>query len=184
MPMHRRIAELVNYVDAQRAALLDAVTAVPDERWMERPRPDQWSVSELCEHLYMVERGCARVVGRCAADARAKDHPSETETTSVLGSMDAFRVGDRSSKLQAPDRVKPTGGWSRERSLDALRTSRAELSEAIRVADGLALGTVRFTHLRFGELDLYQWILFIGQHEERHLSQAHEIVEQLAIPHG
>jgi hypothetical protein len=80
--------------------------------------------------------------------------------------------------------VRPTGGWSRARTLEALRTSRAELSEAIRVADGLALGTVRFQHTRFGELDLYQWILFIGQHEERHLAQALEIVEQLAAARG
>jgi hypothetical protein len=180
--MHRRITELVNYVDGQRAALLDTVAAVPDARWMERPSTDQWSVSELCEHLYLVERSCVRVIGKCATEARARNHPAEAEETSVLGTMDAFRVGDRSRKLQVPDRVKPSGGWSRERSLDALRTSRAELSEAIRIADGLALGTVRFTHLRFGELDLYQWILFIGQHEARHLSQAHEIVDRLAAP--
>jgi uncharacterized damage-inducible protein DinB len=182
--MHRRITELVNYVDAQRVALLDAVATVPGERWTERPRPDRWSIAELCEHLYMVERSCVRVIGKCATEARAKNHPAETETSSVLGTMDAFRVGDRGNKHEVPDRVKPTGGWSRERSLDALRTSRAELSEALRVADGLALGTVRFTHLRFGELDLYQWILFIGQHEARHLSQAHEIIEQLTAPHG
>jgi hypothetical protein len=182
--MHRRITELVNYVDGQRAALLAAVAAVPDTQWMERPGTDQWSVSELCEHLYMVERSCARVIGKCATEARARNHPAETEVSSVLGTMDAFRVGDRNRKLQVPDRVKPSGGWSRERSLDALRTSRAELSEAIRIADGLALGTVRFTHLRFGELDLYQWILFIGQHEARHLSQAHEIIDRLAAPRG
>ncbi|HEY2064882.1 MAG TPA: DinB family protein [Gemmatimonadaceae bacterium] len=182
--MHRRITELVNYVDGQRAALLAAVAAVPDAQWMERPGTDQWSVSELCEHLYMVERSCARVIGKCATEARARNHPAETETTSVLGTMDAFRVGDRNRKHEVPDRVKPSGGWSRERSLEALRSSRAELGEAIRVADGLALGTVRFTHLRFGELDLYQWILFIGQHEARHLSQAHEIIDRLATPHG
>lgn len=183
MPMHRRITELVCYVAAQRAALLQAVSAVPDERWLERPTPEQWSVSELCEHLCMVERSCARVIGKCAAEARAKDHPSETETSSVLGSMDAFRVADRSVRLQVPDRVKPTGEWSPRRALEALNTSRTELSEAIRVADGLALATVRFPHLRFGELDLYQWILFIGQHEERHLSQLHEIIDQLAAVH-
>ncbi|HEY2025730.1 MAG TPA: DinB family protein [Gemmatimonadaceae bacterium] len=180
--MHQRITELVKYVDGQREALLDVVSSVPDDRWTERPKPNQWSVSELCEHLSMVERSCARVIGKCAAEARAKDHPAETETSSVLGTMDAFRVADRSRKHEVPDRVKPTGGWSRERTLEALRASRAELSAAIEVADGLALNTVRFTHLRFGELDLYQWILFIGQHEARHLSQANEIVEQLAAP--
>jgi hypothetical protein len=30
-----------------------------------------------------------------------------------------------------------------------------------------------------GEIDLYQWILFVGQHEKRHLSQLEEIAEQL-----
>jgi len=48
------------------------------------------------------------------------------------------------------------------------------------LGDGLALGELRHTHMRFGEIDLYQWILFVGIHERRHTSQLREVAEQLA----
>jgi hypothetical protein len=45
--------------------------------------------------------------------------------------------------------------------------------------DGLALGALRWAHPALGELDLYQYILFIGQHEARHARQIVEIGELL-----
>lgn len=177
--MHPRLQELVAYAAAQRAALLAAADAVPASRWSERPSPDQWSLGDLCEHLYLVERGSARVVAKRAAEARAAGHPAETETGSVLNALDGAGLLDRRTKREAPERVQPTGGWTRARALEALAESRAALHAAAREGDGLALGTVRHAHLRFGEIDLYQWILFIGQHEARHVPQAAEIAGQL-----
>jgi hypothetical protein len=97
----------------------------------------------------------------------------------VLGALDGRRLVDRSNRLQASERSLPTGGWTRERALAALQSSRAELYEAIHAADGLALSSVRLGHPRLGELDLYQWMLFVGQHEVRHLDQINEVSEQL-----
>src|SRR3954470_6729445 len=74
-PMHSRLTELRDYVDAQRSALLAAAEALPRERWTERPAPDRWSMTELFEHLYKVEHGCARVIAKGATEARASGHP-------------------------------------------------------------------------------------------------------------
>ncbi|MDB4886632.1 MAG: hypothetical protein JWN79_2070, partial [Gemmatimonadetes bacterium] len=49
----------------------------------------------------------------------------------------------------------------------------------IAAADGLALQSVRHAHPRLGDIDLYQWILFIGQHEARHVPQVAEIIGAL-----
>ena len=79
--------------------------------------------------------------------------------------------------------MAPTGTWSANEARENLSASRAELHEAMRAGDGLRLGTIRQTHARLGELDLYGWILFIGKHEARHVQQAREIVEQIgALP--
>jgi hypothetical protein len=136
-------------------------------------------VSELFEHLYKVEHRCARVIAKGSAEARAAGHPFEDKTSSVLGGLDGRDLTDRGKPLQAPDRVAPQGGWTREQALDALATSRGELHAAMQAGDGLALGSVHQTHARLGVIDLYQWILFIGQHEMRHVPQAREIAEQL-----
>ena len=177
--MHQRLSEIRDHVDAQRSALLAAASAVPRERWTERPGPDQWSLVELLEHLYKVEHGCARLIAKEAASARAAGHPMETDTRSVLGTLDAFALRDRTERRKAPERVAPGGGWTPDQACDQLSASRAELHDAIRVADGLALGGIHQTHARLGELDLYGWILFVGEHEARHTQQAAAIAAQL-----
>jgi hypothetical protein len=180
--MHPRLTELREYVDAQRSALLAAASALPLARWTERPAPDRWSIVALFEHLYKVEHSCARVIARGVAGARAAGHPMETDEHSVLGTLDGSGLRDRSRRLEVPERVAPAGGWSPQEALDQLAASRAELHDAIRAGDGLALGSIYQTHARLGEIDLYRWILFVAEHEARHTQQAAEIAEQLAAP--
>jgi hypothetical protein len=180
--MHLRLTELREYADAQRSALLAAASGLPLDRWTERPAEGRWSVVELFEHLYKVEHVCARAIARGVADARAAGHPMETDERSVLGALDATGLRDRSRRLEVPERVAPAGGWSPQEALDRLAASRAELHDAIRAGNGLALGSIYVTHPRLGEIDLYRWILFIAEHEARHVPQAAEIVEQLATP--
>lgn len=177
--MHRRLNELIEYLDAQRGALLSAIDGLPAGRWTERPSPDRWSVAELFEHLAKVEHSCARVIAKAIAESRGAGAEVEHDEGSVLGALEGRALTDRSRRTQAPDRVAPAGGWNREQALAAVAASRDELRQALNDANGMALGTIRRMHVRLGELDLYQWILFVGQHEARHLSQLEEIIAQL-----
>ncbi len=177
--MQRRLTELAEYADATRAALLGVARAIPAGRFTERPAIGRWSAAELLEHLARVESGCARVIAKRAAGARDAGVGAEREESSMLGALDGRGVTDRSRKLTAPEIVAPAGGFTRQGAFDALTASRTELERAIAGADGLALGEVRHTHVVLGELDLYQWILFVAQHERRHLQQLEEIAEQL-----
>lgn len=182
--MHRRLAEVAQYVDAQRDALLAAAEPLPDAQWTIRPAPDRWSVSDVFEHLHRVERGSARLIARRAAEARAAGHPAEEDDSSVMDCLAFAALTDRSRPVTAPERVAPEGGWTRTAALAAIAGSRAELHAAIAAADGLALQSVRHEHPRIGEIDLYQWILFIGQHEARHVPQVREIVSALGAVAG
>lgn len=177
--MHRRLAELVEFLDTTRATLLDAAGAVPPDRFTQRPGPDRWSAAELLEHLARVESSCARVVAKMTAEARANGVGAEQSESSVLGALDGRHVTDRTRRLEAPPIVAPEGGFSRDRALAALDGSRSQLRRAIADADGLALQQVHFAHRVLGDLDLYQWILFVGQHEQRHLPQLEEIARQV-----
>jgi uncharacterized damage-inducible protein DinB len=178
--MHPRLAELHEHLGQVRRDLLDVASTVPDERWQTRPAEDRWSVSEIFEHLYRVERGAGSVVAKRIAKARAEGHPPETETSSVLGTLDAFRVSHLGGKLVAPELVTPTENPDRETAQRQLAESRGVLLAAMEQGDGLALGAIKHTHLRFGELDLYQWILFVAVHERRHEAQLREVARQLA----
>jgi len=179
--MHPRLAELFEHLAQERRDLLDVASTVPDHRWQARPAEDRWSVSEIFEHLYRVERGAGGVIAKRIAKARAEGHPAETETSSVLGTLDEFRVSQLSRKLVAPEIVTPTENPDRATAERQLAESRAALLAAMELGDGLALGSIRHTHLRFGELDLYQWILFVAEHERRHEAQLRDVVRQLAF---
>lgn len=177
--MNHRIAELVEYLDGTRTALLEVVATVPPDRFTERPIPGRWSAAELVSHVAQIESGCARVIARRAAEARQGGVRAEQEDSSELGALDGRGVLDRSKPLRAPELPVPAGGFSRQQALDAIAASRLTLERAIADADGLALGEVRHQHAVLGEIDLYQWILFVGQHELRHRLQLQEIVAQL-----
>lgn len=177
--MHPRLAELSEHLAQVRRTLLDVASTVPAERWQTRPGEGAWSVSEVLEHLYRVERGAAAVLTKRIAKAREAGHPEEAETSSVLGTLDQFRVSDLDRRLVAPELVRPTENPDRTTAERLLAESRAALDAAIASGDGLALGTIRHTHLRFGELDLYQWLLFVAEHEKRHTAQLREVARQL-----
>ena len=97
----------------------------------------------------------------------------------MLGTLDEFRVSELDRKLVAPELVSQTENPDRETAERMLAESRAALDAAIASGDGLALGSIRHTHLRFGELDLYQWLLFVAEHEKRHTIQLREVARQL-----
>ena len=154
--------------------MLDAASALPSERWTVRAAPDRWSVAEVCWHLQRVESGVAKLIRKRAAEARAQGHPAEDAEGSLLGALEGRRVTDRTIRIHAPAQVTPTEVLSAAAVQARLRESRAMLRAVIADADGLALGSITHPHPVLGEIDLYQWILFVGQHEERHVSQIAE----------
>ena len=52
-----------------------------------------------------------------------------------------------------------------------LASSREGLRHAMAEAEGWALEKVVALHPRLGTIDMYQWLLFLGHHERRHLAQ-------------
>ena len=173
--MHPRIAELIDYVAAQRLALLDAVESVPEGERDLRVSPDRWSVAEVLEHLHRVESGVARLFAKSVERARAAGIAQERETSSLLGSLDSYGLTRKARRLPAPDLVAPRGEYDAAQAIEALSASRQALLTVVREADGLALCQISFPHPLLGSLNLYQWVLFVGQHEARHADQIQEI---------
>ena len=178
IPTHPRLQELFAYLRIRRAALREAVDAVPAEVRGERPDPDRWSVAEVLEHLALVEGRFATVIGDRLTEAKAGGLAAEVDTGSIVGSYDVAPLLDRTDKHVAPDVVMPRGAvwqsaWTR---LEAVRDAFLDVYLA---GDGLALGDVVHHHPRIGKLNLYQWGVWLGGHEARHTEQVHEIGQAL-----
>ena len=93
-------------------------------------------------------------------------------------SIEEFVEQSRGQKFNAPERIRPTGAPLAD-SLVSLRDSRSALHSLrprVEQTDGAAL---RFPHPAWGPLNLYQWLLFVGAHEPRHLAQINALKETM-----
>jgi hypothetical protein len=174
-PLHPRIEELIEHLEETRAALLDAVQHIPPGQRDVRPGDARWTVGEVLDHVSRVEAGFARLLTKRVSDARAKGLARETETSSILGSIESAPLTDRTRRLQAPEIVVPRPGATVAEGLAALESSRAAVRAALRDANGLALGTLTQDHPYFGALNMYQWGVFLGLHDLRHAEQVREV---------
>lgn len=178
------VSDIFEYIDATRERLLRAVEGLSDEQQRFRPAPDRWSVAQLCEHLSIVEGNVTRLMAKLLGKAEETGAARAEGAPFAAVSIEEFAERSRGVKLEAPESVRPGDTPVLAHSLAALDGSRAAL-HALRPrlerADGHAL---RFPHPTWGPLNLYQWLLFVGAHESRHLSQIEALKAAMNAPPG
>lgn len=175
---HPRLVGIADYLAATRADVVRAAAEVPDALWHRAPVEGGWSPAMIVDHLRAVEHGIVRLMQKVIPEAVAAGHPRETETSPALDAAFIARTSDRSRRIEAPERVRPTRTPDREAGLAALAAERTALLAALVPGDGLALGSLEWVHPVLGTLNLYQWLVFVGAHEARHTAQLGEIAGQ------
>jgi len=165
------MAEIATYLDETRDAVVRAVASLSPEDAARRPAPDAWSVDEILTHLSLVEPGVAKRIAKSVGKAKGEGLERETAVSPVLGSLDGPALDRLNEKQVAPEFVDPKSVLSMTEALAALARSREGLRHAMSEADGWALEKVVAPHPRLGVLDMYQWLVFLGRHERRHLAQ-------------
>jgi hypothetical protein len=144
-----------------------------------RPAEDVWSPGETLEHLRLTESSIVRVLRKLIRDCDLDQMGKETERSSILGTLDQFRLLEVVRRVPAPAFVQPAPRADGRAALLALGQSRRELLDVMGQADGWAVGQLNFPHPILGPLNFYQWLLFVGQHEARHTRL---IQKALALP--
>ncbi len=180
--MHPHLAAVIEYADRARSELLEAVDSIPEPLREARPTIDEWSAAEVLEHLARVERGIAKLVALKVGEMQAQaDPPREASDMPAVDLSKFDLLADRiARKLVAPERVQPSGEYSESSARAALAETRGILLDQLHAADGLALSTAAHAHPYFGELNLYEWVYFVGGHERRHTQQVREIAIHFA----
>ena len=137
-------------------------------------------MAQLCEHLASVEDYITGLVGRLLARAEESGAPARAEGAPFEPvNVDVLIERTSGVKIEAPERLRPADATPLADSLARLAGTRAALHAlrpGIERADGRA---IRFPHPATGPLDLYQWLLFVGAHEERHLAQIETLKEAM-----
>jgi hypothetical protein len=176
MPADSPLDAIRTTLNRDRDALRAAVERVPPALRGQRPAPERWSVAEVLEHLSIVEQRSTALLAPKVNDAPLLAGPAPVAGTSELRQ---FTV-DRSRAVVAPEVIRPTGNVDADAAWAALQTSRSQLLDVIKSAEGRDLTVVSRTHPVLGQIDGYQWLSSIGAHEARHTAQILEIAEQFA----
>lgn len=182
-PLHQTLGEVVERVESDRAMLLAASRNLTQAQLDFQPAEDRWSIGENLCHLALTEKGVGRLISMKVAQAQKAEKHVAIETPSQLTSLDAYDIPNNKRKMKVPDpKLTPRHGIAKDElftrldeSRNALRTSFASLAE-------YDLAAHTFPHPVFGEINLYQWILFIGHHERRHLNQINSVLADPRFP--
>ncbi len=175
--LHPRIAELIAELTTTHQELVDVLDEIPADHHDAPPTGDRWSVSQLLEHLAMVEGSTGRLISRLIKEATGT---VESDDSTVLGSLDQFQLWAPTRRIRAPEMVCPSGDHTAADALAQQSMARERLIDALRKGSGLALATVHFPHPILGPLDAYQWALMVAQHTRRHIVQLRALSSALS----
>ena len=169
--MRRKIAELFEYMDATRASLLACARDMNESFAMIPPREGEWSAAQNLAHLALVESGVTAFMEKTIAAARAEGIGPDQSDDSFINSLDDWRVAEPLTKRTSPSRVAPDADKSVRESIESLVGTRARLKSIILENSDVDLHSIKREHPAVGLIDMYQWALFVAQHEERHRKQ-------------
>jgi hypothetical protein len=167
----------IQQFEASRQKFLASLEGVTAEQWSKKTAPDRWSIAEVAEHITITESTIPGLVRK-----QILKTPAKPEREPEIVKWDArIRPGllDRSKKASAPEVLKPAGKWAtREALVSDFEKFRGETISYLKETND-PLRAHRSPHPVFGELDGYQWLLFLSAHCERHTLQIEEVKAQL-----
>ena len=155
---------LIALLEEGRQDVLVSVRDLSDEQAATKPALDRWSVLECLEHIVAVED---RFLGWLTTGEVQQTPQRDTEKEGRLFGM----ITDRSTKVQAPEAVVPTGRFtSLAAAVDAFNEARNRTAQIAR-ARGTELYAVKVAHARFGEMNGSELMHLLTGHARRHASQ-------------
>jgi uncharacterized damage-inducible protein DinB len=163
--------ELMCGIEEARLELFDYITNLPDNRAAIKLSKEEWSILDILEHLYVIEKVMTEEV---------KQILEKNERKKALKHKPLDSTVDRSNKFKAPENLKPKKEFTTlKEAKEKLTTSRHSLLNVLKAYDLSDLTSNSGKHPAFGTISVVQWIEFIGLHEKRHLSQIKELVNCL-----
>jgi hypothetical protein len=172
---------LVTELKASQQAVVDTVKGLTPEQLAFKPGPDRWSVAECLEHIAATE---PMLFGGFIQGKVLKSPPaSEADRAKTAGKDSGVMtmVTDRSKKFQAPNEIRPTGRWTgkdallkafedaRATTLEWTQTTKEDLRAHVMSGPG-------------GDMDGYQWMMYLSGHTRRHLAQMKEVMSSPNFP--
>jgi hypothetical protein len=170
---------VIDYLNKVRTRLFTDLKGLSAAQLGFKADSTRWSVAQCVEHIALAEKGIWQRIDSCLKKPvmpRLKNPLTNTNEQLIAMTL------DRRIKYKAPENLVPTGYFSN--TTQALRyfTSRRDSTiEYIRVTND-DLKDRYFVHSSLGTLNLYQALLLLAAHSERHVMQIEEIEANPRFP--
>lgn len=142
------------------------------------PDGEKWTITEIVEHVAMVENGMSRICSKLLSGAKAEGQLSDG-TVTMSNTFTEKSTAAGAVKLEAPEIVHPSHGRTLPESLAAMDETRDKLNELRPLFEEYDCNTHKFPHPFFGDMSAAEWLLLVGGHEARHLKQIRTLAEKI-----
>ncbi|HEX8090996.1 MAG TPA: DinB family protein [Blastocatellia bacterium] len=174
------VAEVFDSLEQTRSRLYDSIQALSEDQARFRPAPEQWSVADIAEHLSIFESLILKLISGLIEQG---ERSAPVVDDGAIAPISVERIAAHlTGKLQAPEILLPTGDVSLERSIEKLRQSRGGLLALRKRLESRDFTQVTFSRGTLGPLNPYQWLAFVGYHENRHLDQINALISSESFP--
>lgn len=145
-----------------------------------RPRDNGWSIAEILEHIALTSHYLMILIDKGADKALKSAHASNLEAVLRDELFDLSRIDQigvhKSFDWIRPEHMEPSGEKS-ELEIKAMLIS--QLTKCLKHLENLKDGhgllyKTTMTVNGLGKLNVYEYILFLSKHAERHLAQMRE----------
>ncbi len=162
------------HFEMTEAWLLSELDGLSDAQLTFRMTPDSWSIKDVVEHLAIAEPQYWQQL----QDSLEQPLGFKGETTDATILWYGI---DRTNRQTTGEARVPKGQFpSAREALAAVRKLRATMTQFARDTQE----DLRGRELKGGEMDVYQWLLMISTHSQRHLLQMREIKAHSSYPRG
>ena len=176
-PDERKYA--TDYYQKTRARLLKDLKGLSEAQLNWKADSTRWSIYQCTEHIALSETMIWHWIQMTEHQPATPDKRSEVKlSTDQLVSMTI----DRSHKMQAPEMLKPETKFpSTDAALKSYMSRRDSTIDYIKTTND-DLKDHFITHPVFGTMDLYQGLVLLAAHSERHTEQIEEVMADPGFP--
>jgi hypothetical protein len=171
---------VVEHLERSRDAFLAATAGLSDAQYQFRAADGTWSIAEIVEHVAVAERRIldflATMPGAAAPTGAKRDGPER------FARLAALIPAPDQRRLEAPTPLRPTNAFGgAEAALAAFVDARRRAVAVAHAAPADVCDRV-LPHRLLGELDLEEWLWFVGLHSLRHVAQIEAVKRAPGYP--
>ncbi len=144
-----------------------------------RPAPEKWTIAECIEHISLAELEFPNILER---EMQKPANPSSRSKICIEDDEIQPKMTSRKWKAKSPEKFKPSNKFSNPKEvITAVQIQRSRTIIYIETTKD-DLRNHYWKHPLIGEIDLYQTLLLMSAHLERHIAQIENIKSSDGFP--